>query len=99
MTGRTTLINQHDATLHHGDIGKQGTTSNGEIAGAARNLLQNSPYGGSLRTASCSEHEGVLVLHGRVHTYHQKQRAQEAVRHIPGVHCIINSIEVDSRLH
>lgn len=99
MMGQTTLMNQHDATLHHGNIGKQGTTSNGEIATAARNLLQNSPYGGSLRTVSCSEHEGVLVLHGRVRTYHQKQRAQETVRHLPGIREVINSIEVHSRFH
>ncbi|MEX1230235.1 MAG: BON domain-containing protein [Planctomycetaceae bacterium] len=89
MTGQTTSWEQLDAP----------SLRSGEIARAAQDLIRNSPYQGMLRTISCSEHEGILVLHGRVHSYHQKQQAQEAVRHLPGVRCIVNSVEVNLRVH
>jgi osmotically-inducible protein OsmY len=37
---------------------------------------------------------GRVILRGVVNTYYQKQMAQEAVRHIDGVHEIANELEV-----
>ena len=38
--------------------------------------------------------EGRVTLRGVVNTYFQKQMAQEAVRHVDGVHEIANEVEV-----
>ncbi|MHC4404639.1 MAG: BON domain-containing protein [Planctomycetota bacterium] len=37
---------------------------------------------------------GRVTLRGVVHTYFQKQMAQEAIRHVDGVHEICNELEV-----
>jgi len=38
--------------------------------------------------------EGRVPLRGVVHSYFQKQMAQEALRHVDGVHEIFNELEV-----
>jgi osmotically-inducible protein OsmY len=38
--------------------------------------------------------EGRVTLHGTVHSYYQKQMAQEALRRLEGVQLIDNQIEV-----
>ena len=38
--------------------------------------------------------EGRVTLHGTVHSYYQKQMAQEALRRLEGVQTIDNQIEV-----
>ena len=38
--------------------------------------------------------EGRVTLRGVVGTYYQKQMAQEAIRHVDGVHEIANELEV-----
>jgi osmotically-inducible protein OsmY len=38
--------------------------------------------------------EGRVTLHGTVHSYYQKQMAQEALRRLEGVQTIDNRIEV-----
>ena len=38
--------------------------------------------------------EGCVTLHGTVHSYYQKQMAQEALRRLEGVQTIDNKIEV-----
>lgn len=43
----------------------------------------------------CVVDEGRVVLKGVVRSYFQKQMAQEAVRHIDGVQCIDNELEVN----
>lgn len=37
---------------------------------------------------------GRITLRGKVHTYYQKQMAQEAIRHLDGVDEISNELEV-----
>jgi len=39
--------------------------------------------------------QGRVVLRGVVGTYYQKQMAQEAIRHIDGIHEIANELEVN----
>ena len=57
--------------------------------------LERNPHvcGRSLRFETES---GRVTLRGVVHTYFQKQMAQEAVRHIDGVDEICNELEVAS---
>ncbi len=44
----------------------------------------------------CCDHcEGVVVLRGRVHSFHQKQMAQELARKVDGVKIVVNRLLVD----
>jgi hypothetical protein len=43
----------------------------------------------------CQEESGIVVLHGRVGSFFQKQMAQEALKRLDGVEKIINELEVD----
>jgi len=43
---------------------------------------------------SCDYRDGVLCLHGQSKTFYDKQRAQEAVRHVEGVSQVVNQIRV-----
>ena len=43
----------------------------------------------------CQEESGVVVLHGQVKTFFEKQMAQESLKHIDGVEKVINELEVD----
>jgi osmotically-inducible protein OsmY len=77
----------------HFRVGRQSMARNGDIAAAARNRLQASAYRG-VRSIVCDYHEGVLVLRGRVSSYHQKQLAQEAIRRVAGILEIVNAVQV-----
>lgn len=37
---------------------------------------------------------GQVLLEGRVQSFFEKQMAQEAIKHIEGVDCIVNQLEV-----
>jgi len=43
----------------------------------------------------CQEESGIVVLHGRVKSYFQKQMAQEALKRLAGVERVINELEVE----
>ncbi|MEZ6136135.1 MAG: BON domain-containing protein [Pirellulaceae bacterium] len=45
----------------------------------------------------CQTESGIVVLHGRVSSFFQKQMAQEALKRLEGVEKIINELEVDWR--
>ncbi len=45
----------------------------------------------------CQEESGIVVLHGRVGTFFQKQMAQESLKRLAGVEKVINELEVDWR--
>lgn len=64
-----------------------------DITETARACLCNSPYA-SLRTLSCDVENGVLLLRGRLSSFHYKQMAQETVRSLAGVSQVVNEIEV-----
>ncbi len=66
-----------------------------DIEEAASVRLQHSPYR-AIRRITCKFNDGVLVLQGRVATFHYKQLAQVAVSEIDGVLKIRNNIEVAS---
>ena len=50
----------------------------------------------ALREVSCEFRDGVLVLRGRLPSFHHKQMAQELVHRIPGVERVDNQIEVSA---
>ena len=43
----------------------------------------------------CQEQSGIVVLHGRVGSFFQKQMAQETLKGLRGVEKIINELQVD----
>lgn len=43
----------------------------------------------------CDHSEGVVVLRGRVHSFHEKQMAQELARKVDGVKMVVNRLVVD----
>ena len=43
----------------------------------------------------CQEESGIVVLHGRVRSFFQKQMAQEALKRLDGVEQVINELEVE----
>jgi osmotically-inducible protein OsmY len=55
--------------------------------------LKRSPYLAGRNLRFETEH-GRITLRGVVHSYFQKQMAQETVRHIEGIHEILNELEV-----
>ena len=63
------------------------------IAQAAKERLNLAAYP-PVRNVSCEYHDGVLVLHGQVPTFFQKQLAQEAVANLDGVRQVVNQVEV-----
>jgi osmotically-inducible protein OsmY len=64
------------------------------IAEVAIERLRNSPYE-AMRRVSCECKHGVLILRGRLSSFHEKQMAQETVARIDGVTQVVNEVEVD----
>jgi hypothetical protein len=64
-----------------------------DLAEIAKGRLCHSPYM-AIRTVSCDYENGVLLLYGRLGSFHQKQLAQETVRRVAGIGPIVNAIEV-----
>jgi osmotically-inducible protein OsmY len=64
------------------------------IAEKAEQVVQERLDLAASRQVFCENHEGVLVLRGRVSSFYEKQLAQEAVRKLDGVDQIVNQIEV-----
>jgi hypothetical protein len=62
-------------------------------ADLAQRILRESPYQ-AIRQLHCSFGNGVLIIGGRVPSYHLKQLAQIAVQRLHGVERIRNLIEV-----
>ena len=64
-----------------------------DVTEIARGRLCNSQYM-AIRSVSCDFENGVLLLRGRLKSFHHKQLAQETVRRLTGVRQIVNAIEV-----
>ena len=64
------------------------------IAEAAMKRLRESPYK-AMRRVSCKCEHGVLVLRGRLFSFHEKQVAQEVVAAVNGVTQVVNEILVE----
>lgn len=64
-----------------------------DVAKAAEARLRSSPFS-ALRNLSCECDDGVLILHGRLNSYYEKQLAQETVSGVEGVVQVVNRTEV-----
>jgi osmotically-inducible protein OsmY len=68
-----------------------------EVAEAARDCLQRSPYR-PVKNVSCECRQGVLFLRGPLPTFYLKQLAQEAVARVEGMSQVVNETVVDASL-
>lgn len=66
----------------------------GELLQRIDSAIQTSPHL-SGHHVFCQEESGIVVLHGRVRSFFQKQMAQEALRKLDGVEKVINELEVE----
>ena len=66
------------------------------IAEVAMERLRASPYK-TMRRVWCECKHGVLFLHGRLFSFHEKQVAQETVAGVCGVTHVVNEIEVSGQ--
>ena len=71
------------------------STREADILAAIARRLQQSSYQG-LKHLSYEIAGDVLILQGRVSTFHEKQLAQEVFRDIRSVRQIVNEVTVDS---
>ena len=69
--------------------------------GSSRELLQRVDFAIkgnphlSRHQVFCQEQSGIVILHGRVSTFFQKQMAQETLKRLVGVEKVINELQVD----
>ncbi|HWA97088.1 MAG TPA: BON domain-containing protein [Pirellulales bacterium] len=63
---------------------------------AARFRRSGYPF---LRGVCCSLNRGIVILTGRVPTFHLKQLAQALAAHTPGVYQVENRLHVTNRDH
>jgi osmotically-inducible protein OsmY len=68
------------------------------VAARVESCMRRSGYY-ELRGVSCDFHEGVLILRGRVPSFHLKQLAQSLVFHLDGVQELSNRLEVVATPH
>ena len=59
----------------------------------AQQCIKNCKYF-EVRLVECELCEGLLFLRGRVSSFYLKQLAQEVVRSLDGIECIVNHVEV-----
>lgn len=72
-----------------------GDTSNqGELLQRVDSAIRMSPHLCGHQVL-CQEESGIVVLHGRVGSFFQKQMAQEALKRLDGVEKVINELQVD----
>lgn len=64
-----------------------------DVAHAVKAALQKSGFT-CLQKADCTVVQGVVELHGQVHSFYIKQMGQETVRRISGVTQVVNQLEV-----
>ena len=70
------------------------TKGSGELLQRADSALKGSPHLAG-HQLFCQEESGIVVLHGKVGTFFEKQMAQETLKKLDGVEKIVNELEVD----
>lgn len=66
-----------------------------ELTERVRDRLRQSGHY-AMRTVTCDDEEGTLVLNGRLPSFYYKQLAQEVVLNVEGVTRLVNRIEVST---
>lgn len=82
------------AALPDGVVAAPATGADDQMARCAARALHESAYL-PLRQVQCRCGQGILMLYGRVPTYHLKQIAQVLVRRLPHVDAVANCIVVE----
>ncbi|MFN3190370.1 MAG: BON domain-containing protein [Aureliella sp.] len=70
------------------------TPGSGELLQRVDSAIKNSPHL-SAHHVFCQEESGIVVLHGKVKTFFEKQMAQESLKGLDGVEKVVNELEVD----
>lgn len=73
-----------------------GLTSSDDLLHRVDLAIKQNPHL-SRHQVFCQEEAGVVILHGRVSSFFQKQMAQESLKKLSGVEKVINQLEVDWR--
>ncbi|RMF39080.1 MAG: BON domain-containing protein [Planctomycetota bacterium] len=76
------------------DVASIPTPNSGELLQRVDSAIKTSPHLTG-HQVFCQEEDGVVVLHGKVKSFYQKQMAQEVLRRLDGIERIINELEVD----
>jgi len=63
-----------------------------QLCESVKRKLRSGAYPMESIAVACSQ--GSIFLSGTVNSWHQKQMAQESVRHVPGTRRVVNQIEV-----
>jgi osmotically-inducible protein OsmY len=84
----------HGSHVMHATVVHSKFVRSDDIGAAAKRCLRASPYK-VFAGVSCECAHGVLLLRGRLASFHHKQVAQEAVATVNGVIQVVNEIEVD----
>jgi osmotically-inducible protein OsmY len=63
------------------------------IEKAVKNRLHESAYP-SIKRIDCEFEDGILVLRGQLHSFFEKQVAQESIAGLDGIKEIVNRVEV-----
>lgn len=70
------------------------TSTSGELLQRVDSAIKTSPHLAG-HQVFCQEESGIVVLHGKVDSFFQKQMAQETLKKLDGVEKVINELEVD----
>ena len=90
-----TITADRSLSMHGGNAMHPATAVDAStIAEVAMERLRASPYK-AMRRVSCECKHGILVLRGRLFSFHEKQVAQEIVARVNGVTRVINEIQVE----
>ncbi len=70
------------------------SSSHAELRHRVDSAIKRNPHLNGYKVF-CQEECGIVVLHGRVSSFFQKQMAQESLKRLEGVEKVINQLEVD----
>lgn len=93
MLDVVTIVTSRETAPQRVTVAISSGPGHGDFAAAVQQRFAASSHF-ELRSVTCEQRVGVLVLRGRVSSYYQKQLAQEVVRQIAGLLTIQNAVEV-----
>lgn len=70
------------------------SSHSGELLHRVDDAIKTNPHL-SGQHVFCQEESGIVVLHGRVRSFFEKQMAQESLKRLEGVEKVVNELEVD----
>lgn len=70
------------------------TDRSGELLLRVDSAIKSNPHLSS-HQVFCQEESGIVILHGRVRSFFEKQMAQETLKRLDGVEKVVNELEVE----